>query len=563
MVGGDLTGHHVVFPNGQSGVVVAHRPPIAFVYNGVETYQQSQDDSSGKEEGDGTVSILKELARIRVRDDKNIVRWDGAPIDSTAVDQAIAMFGVTSDRAIFAPIPQVKDIALINNPMLTGNTMVDTLAPIGQGQNMLLIADDLSAARGMICDFISTQQRRISGEGSKRPTKFVYAAIDDSDDVLERLSTAGIKDDVHVVVASSSSAAKEVNGELKADQASRAAEAVAMAASACAIAETYSKDQGMNSVVIIDTLDQHKGLWDATTRVLVDVFGIDSVVQSDLDGGASSEMRGFFSAVVQRSAQYKVNKGGGSVTLLLLCHLPNVADGDEDAVYLESDFADSNKKVLARIQLLVGKGIPLTAATLRKIEIPVPSASEGKRRLILQHIDDLISMSDGQIWLDEKLREAGQKPPIDPMRSITRIGIGADTASRADAPALRRIAEGLRLDLSQSANMEGAEETNASKKQIRRRNALLLAMHQEDGKGGRILSESCTALLAATNGSLDDAVDAGTLAGSEAGQEIMDSMIEHVKSSAPDALATIDQSLDLSDDTKKEVLQAIDSFFSG
>ena len=559
MTGGDLTGHHVVFPNGQNGVVVAHRPPIAFVYNGVETYQQSQDDSGSNEGGgDGTVSILKELARIRVRDDKNIVRWDGAPIDSTAVDQAIAMFGVTSDRAIFAPIPQVKDIALINNPMLTGNTMVDTLSPIGQGQNMLLIADDLSAARGMICDFISTQQRRISGT-----TKFVYAAIDDSDDVLERLSAAGIKDDVHVVVSSSSSTAKELNGEIKAEKGAKAAEAVAMAASACAIAETYTKDQGMNSVVIIDTLDQHKDLWDATTRVLVDVFGIDSVVKSDLDGGASSEMRGFFSAVVQRSAQYKVNRGGGSVTLLLLCHLPNVADGDDSTVFQESDFADSSEKVLARIQLLVGKGIPLTAATLRKIEIPVPSASEGKRRLILQHIDDLISMSDGQIWLDEKLREAGQKPPIDPMRSITRVGIGADTKSRADAPALRRIAEGLRLDLSQSANMEGAEETNASKKQIRRRNALLLAMHQEDGKGGRILSESCTALLAASNGWLDDAVDSGKLAGSEAGQKIMDSMLAHVQSSVPDALATIDESLDLSDDTKKEVLEAIESFFSG
>ena len=545
-----MTGHRVLFPNGQTGVVVAHRPPIAFVYNGIENF----------EAGDGAVNVLKELARIPVRDEKKVVRWDGTPIDATAADNVVAKFGVNTARAIFAPIPQVKDIALINNPMLTGNTMIDTLAPIGQGQNMLLLADDLAAARGMICDFIYTQQRRIGGEGTKR-TKFVYAAIDDSDDVMERLNAAGIADDVHVVL-SSSYGAKEGAGESTMEEAAKSAEATAMAATACAIAESYTLEQGMNTVVIIDTLDQHKKLWDATTRVLVDVFGIDSVVKSDREGGASSEMRGFFSAIVQRSAQYKVNRGGGSVTLLLLCQLPDLTGGDEDTIYSESDFESGSEKVRARIQLLASKGIPLTAATLRKIDIPVPSVSEGKRRLVLQHIDDLISMSDGQIWLDEKLREAGQNPPIDPQRSVTRIGIGADTQSRADAPALRRIAEGLRLDLSQAANMEGAEDTKASKKQSRRRNALLLAMHQEDGKGGRILSESCIALLAASSGLLDDAVDNGNLAGSEAGQQIMENMLEHVRSNAPDALASIDESLDLSTESKKEVLGAIESFFS-
>jgi len=47
------------------------------------------------------------------------------------------------DRAIFAPILKVSDIALINVvPMLTGSAMVDGLAPIGKGQNMLIIGQD-------------------------------------------------------------------------------------------------------------------------------------------------------------------------------------------------------------------------------------------------------------------------------------------------------------------------------------------------------------------------------------------------------------------------------------
>jgi len=540
-----LTGHKVRFPNGKHGVVVAHRPPIAFVYNGLETMEVS----------DGTVSVLKDMATISVRDEKKVVCWDGSPVDATAADNAVARFGITSDRAIFARIPQVKDIALINSPMLTGNTMIDTLAPIGQGQNMLLVEDDVSAARGMICDFIKTQQRSaFSGKG-KKPMKFVYAAIDDSDDVTKRLKAAGVADDVHVVVST-------LTANSNVEEAAKAAEATAMASAACAIAESYALEQGMNTVVIVDSLDQHKALWDATTRTLVDVFGMESVVKSDREGGASSEMRGFFSAIVQRSAQYKASRGGGSVTLLLLMKLPDTADDDVNTIYTESDFESGSDKVKTRIQLLASKGIPLTAATLRKLEIPIPSASEGKRRLVLQHIDDLISMSDGQIWLDKKLREAGQNPPVDPQRSVTRIGIGADTQSRADAPALRRIAEGLRLAFSQAANMEGAEETTASKKQLRQRNTLLLAMHQKDGQGGRTLSESCIAIMAATNGFLDDAIDSGKVAGTEAGQKIMNDLMESVRKNAADALASIDDTLDLSDDAKKEVLSAIESFFS-
>jgi hypothetical protein len=59
--------------------------------------------------------------------------------------------------------------------------------------------------------------------------------------------------------------------------------------------------------------------------------------------------------------------------------------------------------------------------------------------------------------------EMVKSPSIDPQRSITRIGIGADTDSRADAPAIRRIAEGVRLDLAQAASMDGAESTTASR----------------------------------------------------------------------------------------------------
>jgi hypothetical protein len=107
-------------------------------------------------------------------------------------------------------------------------------------------------------------------------------------------------------------------------------------------------------------------------------------------------MRAFYSSLIQRAGQYKKRKGGGSVTLVLLMTIPRLHI-DEGTVFIESDFDQTPQKVKDRIKLLVQRKIPLTEATLRKIGIPIPSESEGQVRLALQHADDLISMSDGQV----------------------------------------------------------------------------------------------------------------------------------------------------------------------
>ena len=181
--------------------------------------------------------------------------------------------------------------------------------------------------------------------------------------------------------------------------------------------------------------------------------------------------------------------------------------------------------------------------------------------MVLQHIDDLMSMSDGQIWLDERLEANGQQPPMDPQRSVTRVGIGADTQSRADAPALRSIAEGLRLDFSQAMSLDGADATSATNKQRRRQNALLLAMYQKAGSSGRRLAESCIALLAAKEGHLDAAVSNGALAGTKQGETLIRTLLDHVASVAGEAMDDIDATLDISAESRSRLKDAITSFF--
>ncbi len=544
--GGDLTGRQVIFGNdGKSGVVVVHRPPMIFVYK--------DDGSEGASESvepfiEGSVTVLDNLYSIDAPTD--IQRFDCFG-RSTSSETSCDASKILS-RPIFAAIPQVKDIALINKPLVTGVTMFDALAPIGKGQNMLLVGHDIEDMQRYALDIVSIQKSKgikcvYASTGSKEKQKKLKGLVE----------SAGLEDDI-VLVSSAD------NKDDNTDDASNAVEGIVTAATACAIGEAYALEEGMDTLVIVDTIDEHKKLWDITTRSLVDVFGVDAVVKSDRDGGASSEMRAFFSSLVQRSAQFNSKRGGGSVTLLLLQTIPKMvaAKDESDLIFTPDDFEGSPAKIRERLDLLVKKNIPLTAANLRKIQIPVPSTDEGMRRLALQHVDDLISMSDGQIWLDERLQNLGRNPAMDFQRSVTRIGIGADTESRADAAAMRRVVEGLRLDLSQAESMEGADfETNASKKQMRSAQAWLLAMHQPPTTTARKLSESCVALLAASSGALDESIDNGVVAGSVEGTRLMSGLLEHVNEKIPDAMEEIDSTLDFTEERKSTIVEAIKSYF--
>lgn len=390
--------------------------------------------------------------------------------------------------------------------------------------------------------------------------------------VLRGVKEAGIQDDVVMVVST-------CNKDLDAgEETMEAAEAVAAAAAACTLGEHHALTTGGDSVVIIDDINLHKSLWDITTKELVDVYRADAVVEADLQGGSSSEMRGFFSGLIQHAARFKVKKGSGSVTLLLLSTLLNpkeeVNDEEDNCIFEVTDFDSMSKNIKVRIAMLVKANVPLTPTHLRKIQIPVPrpSAAEDIKRLALQHVDDLISMSDGQVWLDETLAKQGRSPPLDPSRSITRVGVGADTLTcRADAPALRSVVGSLRFEFQQamdvldptasssSSSSMSAASTAGDTKQVRRRDAFLLAMHQEPSKVRR-LSQECTALFAASRGYLDGVLKKGGMAGTAEGKMAMEGMLNHVENEVGEIMRSIDETLDLSLDDRSVLEEAIASY---
>jgi F-type H+-transporting ATPase subunit alpha len=115
---------------------------------------------------------------------------------------------------------------------------------------------------------------------------------------------------------------------------------------------------------------------------------------------------------------------------------------------------------------------------------------------------NLISITDGQIYLDPKLFNADHKPAVDVGRSVSRVG------GKTQAPALRQLAESLRLDYAQFEELEvfsrfGAIVDPRTQQAIRRgrriRRALTQPEHRPLGLG-----EEVALLLALTEGLLDD-----------------------------------------------------------
>lgn len=565
--GDDFMGKTVEFNDGRKGMIVAQRPPMAFVLCDFPEF----DTENAEEE----INVLSTRSSVSVGEHLkgSVVDYKGEPISSSSSSTSTtqATEGESMERAILAPIPRVSDIALIDTPLLTGTAMVDALAPIGKGQNMLVIGQDFGVGqREFVIAMIRAQidEYTASTLESKKMVKFVYALTSDDmevkNEVLKMLEEADVMEHVVVVTTRGVDATTE-KGEVNAAD---AGEAVAIAGTACSIGEAFAQSPDRyDSLVIIDDIDSHKELWDWSTRVLVDVYGADAVVKEEMEGGASSEMRAFYSSIIQRAARYKAVDGGGSMTLLLLTNLPGkfgsqTTDNSEsdDEVFSLEDFAESSEKIRARLSILTKSSIPLTATNLRKIDIPIPTSSNSERirRMALVHVDELISMSDGQIWFDETLHAAGRRPAVDAQRSITRVGIGADTKSRADAPAMRRLAGGLRFKFAQAegSSLDGAGVGSGVDRQVLSRDAYRLAMHQETTTGVRSLSENSVLLLAAGMGCLNEVVERGDGPGTEGGRMVMEEILEKVWEVEGDGMREIDATLDISTSVR-EALEAV------
>ncbi|HHY93561.1 MAG TPA: F0F1 ATP synthase subunit alpha, partial [Firmicutes bacterium] len=122
---------------------------------------------------------------------------------------------------------------------------------------------------------------------------------------------------------------------------------------------------------------------------------------------------------------------------------------------------------------------------------------------------NVISITDGQIFLESDLFYAGVRPAIDVGRSVSRVG------GKAQVKAMRQVAGSLRLDLAQYRELAafaqfGSELDKATQARLRRGDHLTELLKQGQYRPMPV-EEQVVVLYAGVNGFLDDLPEAKVL----------------------------------------------------
>lgn len=160
---------------------------------------------------------------------------------------------------------------------------------------------------------------------------------------------------------------------------------------------------------------------------------------------------------------------------------------------------------------------------------------------------NLISITDGQIVLDERLFREGHKPAIDVGTSVSRVG------GKAQAPALRKASETLRLDYAQFLELEvftrfGSVTDAQVKGRIEHGRRIRACLSQLQYMPLRLADE--VALVLALQSGLLDSLPVAGIATFRAG------LPRWLDENAPAAVADIERTQRL-DDAGKAVLKSV------
>ena len=165
---------------------------------------------------------------------------------------------------------------------------------------------------------------------------------------------------------------------------------------------------------------------------------------------------------------------------------------------------------------------------------------------------NVISITDGQIYLETDLFNAGQRPAMNVGLSVSRVG-GA-----AQSRAMKKVAGRLRLDLAQFRELAAfaqfgtADLDAATRRQLERGQRITEILKQPQYEPAS-LEQQVSIIYAAISGFMDD-VPVANVAEFEAGFH------KYMQTNHPDIVAKIGETSDLGDDVVEQLRKAIDEY---
>jgi len=167
---------------------------------------------------------------------------------------------------------------------------------------------------------------------------------------------------------------------------------------------------------------------------------------------------------------------------------------------------------------------------------------------------NVISITDGQIFLETDLFNAGVRPAINVGRSVSRVG------GNAQIKAMKNVAGNLRLSLSQFRDLEAfaafASDLDAASRAQLDRGARLVELLKQPQYSPFPVEEQVVSIWSGSNGYLDDVPV-------EDVSRFETDFIDFLRRSHAGVLQTIRESLDLAEDTVTALKDAVEEFRKG
>jgi F-type H+-transporting ATPase subunit alpha len=445
-----------------------------------------------------------------------VVNALGQPIDGKG---PIATTGFRPIERIAPGVVQRQDV---DTPVQTGIKSIDTMIPVGRGQRELIIGDRQTGKTALAIDTIINQKGKnliciYVAIGQKK------AAIARTVDILER--DGAMEHTIVVVAAADESAALQYIAPY----------------AGCAIGEEFL-ETGRDALVIYDDLSKHAWAYRQVSLLLRrppgreaypgDVFYLHSRL---LERAARLADR--FVIVKKDFAAAEAGEKDGVNGMVYTGPLSrHEADEARKAMKNEADYK------LAKVKGSGGSltALPIIETLLGDVSAYIPT--------------NVISITDGQIYLEGNLFNAGIRPAVNVGISVSRVGGDAQTK------AMKQVAGRLRLDMAAYRELAAfalmASDLDKTTQQQLGRGQRMQEILKQPQYQPMSLEDQVVVIFAGTNGFADN-VPLEKMVGWQV------DLIRFMQSSHPEIGKDILAKKAISDETRASFMKALEGFRSG
>ncbi|WP_420367901.1 F0F1 ATP synthase subunit alpha [Curtobacterium sp. L1-20] len=221
---------------------------------------------------------------------------------------------------------------------------------------------------------------------------------------------------------------------------------------------------------------------------------------------------------------------------LLLRRPPGREAYPGDVFYLHSRLLERCAKLSDELGAGSMTGLPIIETKANDVSAYIPT--------------NVISITDGQIFLQSDLFNANQRPAVDVGISVSRVGGDAQVKS------IKKVSGTLKLELAQYRSLEAfamfaSDLDQASRRQLDR-GARLTELLKQPQYSPYPVEEQVVSIWAGTNGKLDTVPVPDVL-------RFESELLDHLRRNS-DVLTTLRETNQLSDDTVAEMSKQIDEF---